>query len=758
MAHADRPLGRPVGRSSILLAEIALLVLLNPTTHVTADEKQKRALVFYPTRREAPAVVAMERLLPRYLRTGLGGHLDYYSEFLDVARFPDPVHQAALRDFLRTKYRRLPLDLIITTSDVTLEFVAKYSSELFPDVPVVFLGSGASRPHPNSTGLSPGLDLRSTIDIALKLQPGTKHVFVVAGTSEYDRFYETLARQQLRPLEKQVAFTYPTGQSLEEVQRILSNLPADSLVYYLSFVEDGTGRRFQPVDSLDRITATANAPVYCWHEVSMEHGVVGGSLQSAEIVAQRLGELALRVLRGEQAARIPVVEIDANVNAFDWRQLRRWRINEDRLPPNSVVRFRQPSFWEAYKLYVVVTIVVLFLQTALIAGLLVNRVKLRRAEAALRESENRYGLATAASGVGVWDWNIQTGDFYMDPELKMLLGYEDAEMRNLFDDWERSVHPDDRSAVVARARECVAGRAALYEIEHRMLHKDGSSRWFHARGSVVRLADGRVSQLVGTLTDITMRKQADQALRESEAALRASYAQVQDLAGRLIVAQEAERTRIARDLHDDISQQLAGLSIALSGLNARLRVTSADQDLQRLLASAQQRATGLADEIRHLSHELHPGVLQHAGLVAALRAQCGEFQEQHAVTVTFDAPDDIGAIDPEVAICVYRIAQETLRNISKHAQARHAHVALAQPGGRVVLTITDDGRGFDLAQARAAGAGLGLRSIDERVRLARGTVTIDTQPQHGTRVQVNVPLGANAPGEKCGEDDAPLNA
>ena len=153
----------------------------------------------------------------------------------------------------------------------------------------------------------------------------------------------------------------------------------------------------------------------------------------------------------------------------------------------------------------------------------------------------------------------------------------------------------------------------------------------------------------------------------------------------------------------------------------------------------------MAEALRHLSHDLHPGVLQHAGLVAALREHCTEVGSQHGIAVTL-AADDLGAIPQDVGLCLYRVTQEAVRNVAAHAGARQAHVALRRTAAGLELTITDDGQGFDLAEARRMG-GLGLISLDERVRLVGGSVQIHTQPQRGTELRVQVPLG--------GREDAP---
>jgi signal transduction histidine kinase len=236
---------------------------------------------------------------------------------------------------------------------------------------------------------------------------------------------------------------------------------------------------------------------------------------------------------------------------------------------------------------------------------------------------------------------------------------------------------------------------------------------------------------------MTERQQEITERKQREAALRASYEQNRQLAGRLITAQETERARIARQLHDDINQQLATLSIALSSLKRRLPAAASDAHGE--LARLQQHTINLSEEIRNLSHELHPGVLQHAGLGAALKATCAEFGLQHRIEVNCQTEGNLESVPAEVALCLYRVTQEALHNIAAHAGARHARVRLARVGAMLELAIGDDGQGFDQAEANRGG-GLGLLSIDERVRLVRGSLRIDSTPPWGTELGVRVPL------------------
>jgi signal transduction histidine kinase len=217
--------------------------------------------------------------------------------------------------------------------------------------------------------------------------------------------------------------------------------------------------------------------------------------------------------------------------------------------------------------------------------------------------------------------------------------------------------------------------------------------------------------------------------RQSEDALRR-------LAGQLITAQEEERQRIARELHDDLVQTVASLAIGMSRVRRKLPV-SADSAGEEL-ASLQTRISGLADHIRQLSHQLHPAVLEHAGLIAALQSFVAEFSRLEGVDVALTCPETNPAIPPDVGLCTYRLVQESLRNVAKHSGVKCAEVSLEIREDHLHVTIRDHGRGFDTE--RTVG-GLGMVSLQERVRLCHGGLEISSHINGGTIVTARIPLG-----------------
>ena len=239
---------------------------------------------------------------------------------------------------------------------------------------------------------------------------------------------------------------------------------------------------------------------------------------------------------------------------------------------------------------------------------------------------------------------------------------------------------------------------------------------------------------------IRERNRATAAVRTNERALRESYARLRNMAGKLIAAQELERARIARDMHDDFSQQLAALVLSMSALR-RHRFRD-EAELHGALTTLQERTVALTDQIRHFSHDLHPGILDHVGLVPALRRYCTEFAQQQELRLKVAAQDDLGEIPRDVALSVYRIVQEGLRNIVNHARVREASVSIARSPDGVELAIADRGRGFEPAAVRE---GLGLMSIEERARVFGGTMTITSAPGRGTRLDVRIPVPSAQP-------------
>ncbi len=268
-------------------------------------------------------------------------------------------------------------------------------------------------------------------------------------------------------------------------------------------------------------------------------------------------------------------------------------------------------------------------------------------------------------------------------------------------------------------------------LELQARHRDGTVFPVEIGLSPIETPAGKLS--VAFVSDITQR-------RQMEHTARAHAQEVRALAASLMTAQEEERRRVSRELHDQICQQLASLAMDIGALAA----DPPRPDAQRRLQALQIRVARVSEETRHIAYELHPSVLDDLGLVASLRGLCREFSAR-APNVALDFRESVvpAALPREVASCVYRIAQESLQNAAKHANATHVSVALAVQGESIVLTIEDDGVGFDLEAVKGRG-GLGLIGMEERARLAKGKLTVAARPGHGARIALEILLPSGA--------------
>jgi len=354
----------------------------------------------------------------------------------------------------------------------------------------------------------------------------------------------------------------------------------------------------------------------------------------------------------------------------------------------------------------------------------------KRAERQLRVNEARYALATAAAGVGVWEWAVETDELVIDPEVLQILGYHDMKLSAF--NWTQIVHPHDQELTRAAARECLSGRAPKFDVEHRVLRKDGSILWFRTCGTATTSMDGGPQHMIGTFTDVTDRRRAEESLRASEATLRASYQEIQDLAGRLIAGQEVERKRLARELHDDLSQKLALLSIEVDLMRQSVG------DYVPAAHGISERVASIASDVHSISHRLHPFKLEALGLVEAIRALCADVSKQYGLSVEFVTDDVPERLAPDLSLCLFRIAQEGLHNVVKHSGATGAWLHLSATATELSLQIADCGNGF--VPAEHARTGLGLISMRERINFVGGRLAIRSLPGFGTRIGVRVPL------------------
>jgi signal transduction histidine kinase len=266
-----------------------------------------------------------------------------------------------------------------------------------------------------------------------------------------------------------------------------------------------------------------------------------------------------------------------------------------------------------------------------------------------------------------------------------------------------------------------------------MLWINGEERHYEAR-----LVTAHTNHVVSIVRNVTRERRAVAAARESQEKLRVSNMQIRDLAARLITAQEKERRRISLLLHDDVNQNIAVMGLNISRLKNK---ATPNEEVVSGLEELAQQTIDLTAQIRDLSHHLHPGILEHLGLVAALKSHVAEVNRENHLQTGFTAQVGPEAIPPNVAVCLYRVALEALQNVSRHSGATSALIELRDENGFLTLQVSDSGRGFDVEKARQ-GSGVGLASSEERVRLLQGAFEVRSSSQKGTVVTARVPRSA----------------
>ena len=356
--------------------------------------------------------------------------------------------------------------------------------------------------------------------------------------------------------------------------------------------------------------------------------------------------------------------------------------------------------------------------SALVIAIVEEITDKKAAEEALRASEERLRLAQQIAHIGSFDWNIQTGVNTWTPELEAMYGLQPGTFTGTQTAFENLVHADDRASVINLVdRALKTGQPT--EGEWRVVLADGSLHWITGRWQVLMNESGEAARMIGVNIDITRRKQMEEALSR--------------MSRNLIELQEQERTRIGRELHDDINQRLAMLAIELEQLEEN------PSEIPSRLQELRKQTTEISDDVQALSHELDSSKLERLGAIGGMRSWCREFGERQGIQIEFKSPEAKIFLPREIGLCLFRVLQEALHNAAKHSGVRRIEVQLREDAGEIHLLVSDLGRGFDLETA-TQGRGLGLTSMQERVRLIKGIIEIQSKPLGGTTVHVHVPF------------------
>lgn len=363
----------------------------------------------------------------------------------------------------------------------------------------------------------------------------------------------------------------------------------------------------------------------------------------------------------------------------------------------------------------------------------------KRKEQELRRSEERFRQVAESVGDFIWEVDANGLYTYTSPAVDKILGYTSDELIRKLHFYDLFA-PEVREESKAAAFRVFAAKQSFRAFPNANMNKNGKIVDLETSAVPVLDEAGNLVGYRGSDTDVTERKRAEEALKENEQALRNSQKDLQRLAGRLISAQEEELRRLSRELHDDLTQRLAVLAIEAGKLELDLsKKPESCQETRQTISEMKDQLIKVSEDVHDISRQIHPTILDDLGLVRAIESKCAMLMKQEDIEITIQSVDVPTAVAKDVALCLYRVVQEGLRNVIRHSHARDAEIFLKGTNSSICLTIRDSGSGFDPAKVRQE-PGLGLASMRERVQLVKGDFSITSQPGKGTVINACVPL------------------
>ena len=394
-------------------------------------ERPKRVLIVHSFGSSAPPFTTHSTAFETTLTQEMGKRVDLDQVSLDMARYAQPDMEEAFVEFLLKRLAKWQPDLVVPIGSPAGRFVVKFRDRLFPGTPVIYTGMDRRTVPPdaitkNATFVGEDFKLAGLVEDILQLAPDTTNIEVILGATPLERYWTIEFRRAFEPFTNRVSFNFLNDLSFDQMLGRLSKLPPRSFILLGLFLRDASGVTHNEDEALQRLHAVANAPINGLYQNQLGLGIVGGRLYQGELQGVESARIAIRVLRGEPMSSFPPMFVGTQRPRYDWRKLQRWNISESRLPPGSVIEFRQPTVWERYRWWIFGALFIFVLQAVMIAGLLVQRMRRRRAEMELQR--NREALAHVARVATVGELTASVAHELNQPLAAILSNAEAAEM------------------------------------------------------------------------------------------------------------------------------------------------------------------------------------------------------------------------------------------------------------------------------------------------------------------------------------------
>ena len=487
------------------------------------------------------------------------------------------------------------------------------------------------------------------------------------------------------------------------------------------------------VEGLNSIVELVDADRICWYEVEEGSGALlhryTASARNAppslkRIPSQKIPFMAETLARHEVVALQELKDLPPHARA-DAETLHELGLKSLLLIPSSYSPLRKGvlglAYYSAHQTWAEESVH----QLAIVANIIGATVERKYAQTATQESEERFRYLFAQASIGIALETMEGRILEVNPAFCSMLGYSPEEL--LSSSCARISHPDDEEVEKLLFEELRQGLRPNYRLEKRFFRNDGSQMWGLVSVSLLNRNHGSPPLVIGMVSDVSAQKTAEACLYQRDQEL-------QRLAGHLIEAQEEERRRISRDLHDDIGQRVALLACEID-FERRNKTASRGERKPSVLPKLRKELDSIATDIHKLSHELHSASLQCCGLKIALKDLCSKYSHNHHLEIDLHTERLDPKLPPDVALCLFRVAQEALANVLKHGNTKKVLLSVVQDSRKVRLTVKDFGVGFDPSVQTG---GIGLMSMRERLRFCGGVLTVRSAPNQGTEIAAEV--------------------
>jgi PAS domain S-box-containing protein len=696
------------------------------------------------------------------------------AEYLDSRRYPKSDLSRRIREFLLEKLNGTTPDLVMVSDNNALELVLEQRNRLFPGIPIVFCGINDFSPAmisscPDITGVAEDLSIVETVNLALRLHPDTGEVVVIGRTTvAADRYNRDSFIAALPRVPSHLKVTFWDDLPGPELKSRLEKLESGTVLFINGLITDQSGRQMMYGETTKWISQYSKVPAYSFWEVYLGYGIVGGKLVSGYRQGRMAGQLALRILRGERADRIPVVAgLDANHYMLDYRQLERFRIPLSKVPQGTLFVHRPDSFYDRHKTLVWTTVSVVAALGALVILLSTAILHRRKAERALKVSEERMRLFFERQIVGMAITSPEMGWLQVNDRLCRMLGYSREEL--LRKTWAELTYPDDLAADIEQFDRLLAGAINEYTLEKRFVRRDGTIIFTDLSVGCVRNARGRVDYVLALLEDITERKEA--------------AGEREKLQEQLIQAQKLESIgRLAGGVAHDFNNMLTAI---LGHVELSMRLCTPEGPIYTSLKVIEESALRSAGLVRQLlafarRQTVAPRVLDvndtTASMLKMLQRLIGEsislvWLPQMGLWPVRVDPSQIDQLLVNLCInardAIPGVGRVTIETGNKVLDETYCAVHPdCVPGEYVMLAVSDDGVGigkdalghifepFFTTKEPGRGTGLGLSTVYGIVKQNNGYIHVCSEPGKGSTFRIYLPRFAGDAGEPAVESKA----